>query len=164
MPLSTVVANDVFLLSDQVLWGTMMLNDDFGAVMASSVKRTGDKKEIENGAGNLKSFLLTKPRFELSFDTIFDATVEAPGKGHVIAFPLVGVQGRVLDVTVKYEKAKERMLTIEATSWDALSSDSLYASDDGETWAAYDPAAERIGLNAGGGLRLNAGGDILLNP
>lgn len=126
MALDTVLGNDVLLLGDQVVWGTMMLGDDFGSVESSSVKRTADKKEIENGAGNLKAFLLTKPRFELSFDTIFDATVTPPGLMDEIAFPLVAVTGRVLDVTVKYEKGKERILTIEATYWDSLASATAY--------------------------------------
>jgi hypothetical protein len=129
MALNTTFGDDVLLLGDQVVWGTCMLGDDFGQVDSSSVKRTADKVEIENCIGNLKSLLLTKPRFELTLDCIFDTTVTAPGLMEEIALPLVGVTGRVMDVTVKWEKGKERMLSIEVTHWDALATATAYKLD-----------------------------------
>jgi hypothetical protein len=127
--IDTTFGDDVLLLGKQVVWGTMMLLDDFGSVEGASVKRTGDKKEIEDGAGNLLAFLLTKVRFELTFDTIFDATVDAPGPMEIIAFPFVGVNGRVIDSEIKWEKGKERMLSIQATHWDALAAAVAYKLD-----------------------------------
>lgn len=112
-----------------------MLGDDFGQVESASVKRTADKQEIENCLGNLKSFLLTKPRFELTLDCIFDSSVTAPGLLDIITLPLVAVAGRVMDVTVKWEKGKERMLSIEVTSWDALVAATAYTLD--PTTGAY---------------------------
>lgn len=126
MALDTTLGNNVLALTNTIVWGTMMLGDDFGEIISASVKRTGDKKEIENGAGNLRAFLLTKARFELNFETRFDSAVEAPGLMNEIDFPLVGVTGRVLDVTPKWEGGKERILTIEASFWDSLASAVLY--------------------------------------
>lgn len=127
MPLSTTLDNDVLLLGQQVVWGTMQLGDDFGEIMSSSVKRTADKKEIENGAGNLMAFLLTKARFELTFETIFPSSVTPPGLMDEVVLPLVGVTGIVLDVTVKHEKGKERMLSIEVSYWDSLDGAAAYS-------------------------------------
>lgn len=127
MPLDTEHGNNVLLLGDQVVWGTCMLGDEFGQVESASVKRTADKVEIENCAGNLKSLLLTKPRFEVTLETIFETSVEAPGLMDIIALPLVGVMGRVLDVSVKWEKGKERMLSIELTHWDSLADATGYS-------------------------------------
>jgi hypothetical protein len=127
MPLDTDHGNNVLLLGDQVVWGTCMLGDEFGQVESASVKRTADKVEIENCAGNLKSLLLTKPRFEVTLETIFEASVEAPGLMDIIALPLVGVMGRVMDVSVKWEKGKERALSIEITHWDSLAEATGYS-------------------------------------
>lgn len=117
-----------------------MLGDDFGQVESASVKRTADKVEIENCAGNLKSFLLTKIRFEMTLEAIFDSTVTAPGLMDQIALPLVGVVGRVLDATVKWEKGKERMLSIEITHWDSLAEATAYSLDPATgTYTSIDP-------------------------
>jgi hypothetical protein len=126
MGLDTTLGNNVLALTNKIVWGTMMLGDDFGEIQSASVKRTADKKEIENGAGNLRAFLLTKARFELSFEVLFDSDVAAPGLMDAIDFPLVAVTGRVLDVTPKWEKGKERLLTIEASYWDSLAAATLY--------------------------------------
>jgi hypothetical protein len=120
MPLNTTLGNEVLLLGEQVVWGTCMLGDEFGQVESSAVKRTADKVEIENCAGNLRTLLLTKPRFELTLETIFDVSVTAPGLMEQIALPLVGVTGRVMSADVKWEKGKERMLSLEVTHWDSL--------------------------------------------
>jgi hypothetical protein len=138
MPLDTTHGNDVLLLGGQVVWGTCMLGDDFGQVESSSVKRTADKVEIENCAGNLKTLLLTKCRFELTLETIFDANVAAPGKMERIALPLIGVTGRVMDVTVKWEKGKERGLSIEVSHWDSLANGTGYVLTPGGVYTSLD--------------------------
>ncbi|NBW10992.1 MAG: hypothetical protein EBR82_23475 [Caulobacteraceae bacterium] len=115
-----------------------MLGDNFGQVESATVKRTADKESIENCAGNLKAFLLKNPRFEVNLETIYDSSVTAPELMDSITVPLVGVIARVLDVTVKWAKGKERMLSIEATSWDALASATAYTLTTGGVWASMD--------------------------
>lgn len=138
MALSTTFDDKILLLGEQVVWGTCMLGSDFGTVVSASVKRTADKVEVENCIGNLKSLLLTKPRFELSLSCIFASSVTAPGLLEEIALPLVGVTGRVMDVTVKWERGKERMLDIEVSHWDALEEAVAYSLGTNGTYTSLD--------------------------
>jgi len=113
------------------------LGNAFGEAKSANVKRTADKEEFLKNAGSLRACVLKNPRFELSLETLFDDSVDAPGLGERIAFPLVGVVGRILDVEPKWDQSGARMLSITATSWDSLGNSGAGSAQafDGETWS-----------------------------
>lgn len=115
-----------------IIFGTCQIGDDFGEVKSAGVKRTADKEELQKATGSLKACVLKNPRFELSLKVLFTADKDAPGIGEQIAFPLVEVVGRIMDVSIDWEDSSGRMMTIEATKWDSL---------DGETAEAYSGTA-----------------------
>lgn len=127
---STTYGDEILVLGADVTIGTAMLGDDFGTVKSCSVKRTADKEDLENGAGNMRAVLLKKPGFEMTLEVAFEVGVTAPALGAAISLPLVGVVGRVMPgVEVKWEAGKERGLSIPVSSWDSLEGASLYSVD-----------------------------------
>jgi hypothetical protein len=131
MPLSTALANKTLVLGDQLIFGTCMLGSAFGQIKTASLKRTADRELIANCHGNLRAVLLKNPRFELVLKTVFDSTVTAPGLMEEITLPLVAVTARIMDVSVEWDENGERMLSIEASHWDALAAASAYTNTAG---------------------------------
>lgn len=121
----------------RVVLGTAEINQTFGTVKTATLKRTGDKKQIEGAAADIQTFLLQNPRFEYSLSTIFDADVGLPGLGDMIILPLVNVYGFITDVTPKWDNSSERMLDIEAIHFDALIGEVPYAYN--PTTGVYTP-------------------------
>lgn len=107
-------------LPENIVFGTCMLGDNYGTVESATVKRTADREELEKCGGNLLAVILRKARFELTLKTVFSELIDAPGLGAVIDFPLAGISGRALEISVDWEKAGQRMLSIEASSWDSF--------------------------------------------
>lgn len=119
--LSSTYGDNLLVLGAHVIIGTAQIGQDYGCVKSASVKRSADKQELEDGAGNLRSLVLTKPGFELMLEVAFEKHVTAPAMLTQIALPLIGVQGRVMPgAEVKWENGKERGLSIPVNSWDSL--------------------------------------------
>lgn len=126
----TFAATELAVLGDNTTpMGTAMLGNDFGMVVTANVTRDADKEEIEGAGGNLRAVVLKKIRFELELETIFDSGVEPPGLMEQITLPFAGVTGRVMKASIKWERGKERMLSITASSWDALEDAVAYKLD-----------------------------------
>lgn len=107
--------------AQNIVFGTVMLGDVFGKVESASVTREADIAEVEGAGGNLLAVILRNPKFSFKFKVLFSADVTAPGLADVISFPFAGISGRVMPpITVEWEKAAHRMLSIEATSWDSF--------------------------------------------
>lgn len=121
---------------ENIEFGTCKIGNDFGEVKSASVKRTADKEELGNCNGALLAAILKNPRFELSLKTLFTLDVSPPGIGERIAFPLVGVTGHILDVSVEWEESGGRMLSIEATRWDSIGGNPQAKYFDGSEWTA----------------------------
>lgn len=122
---------------DNVVFGTCMLGEVFGSVESASVKRASDKEELKKCGGKLLAAILSNQRFELSLKTLFTEDAGEPELGGTIDFPLLGIKGRILDFSVEWEKSGQRMLSIEATSWDSLGVDgsgSAYYYNPGVDW------------------------------
>ncbi len=123
----TLSAAELQVLGDNTLVvGSAMLGDDFGMVVTATVTRDGEKEEIEAAGGNLRAVVMKKLKFELEMECIFDSTVTPPGIFDAITLPFAGVEGRVMKASIKWERGKERMLSISATSWDALEGAAAY--------------------------------------
>ena len=107
---------------ENIIFGTAMLGETFGQVISATVSRDGDTTEIEKGGGQIMAFILSKMRFDFTFDVLFTAEAVPPDMAALITFPLAGIKGRVLPpIEIKWEQKGQRMLTIKATSWDAFS-------------------------------------------
>ena len=105
-----------------VIFGTVMLGSVYGTVESASVVREGDIKEVEQAGGIILAIILSKPDFAFKFKTLFRYDITPPDLADLITFPFAGIQGRVLPpITIEWEKAGHRMLSIEAKSWDAFS-------------------------------------------
>lgn len=125
---STTYGDSILVHGIETVIGTVMLGNAFGTVKSCSVKRTGDKEDLENGAGNLRGYFIKKPGFEMTLEVAFEASVQAPELGEPITLPLVGVVGRVqIGVEVKWEAGKERGLSIPVSSWDSLANASFFS-------------------------------------
>jgi hypothetical protein len=126
-PFSAVYGSDLLVLGDDTLiMGTCMLGNAFGQIEDAEVSRQADKEEIENCGGNLRAVIWKKLRFEMTLNSIFDASVAPPGIGDAITIPFAGVGGTVQEASIKWAKGKERMLSIKATYWDALADAVMY--------------------------------------
>ncbi len=134
MALATQYPGFIVIAEDpqNIIFGTCQISDAFGEVKSAGIKRTADKEELDNAKGALKAAILKKPRFELTLKVLFTAEKDAPGIGEQIVFPLVEVVGRILDISIDWEDATGRMMTIQATKWDSLT---------GETAESYDGSA-----------------------
>ena len=156
MAFSTSLGNNLLALGDNsVAFGTCMLGTSFGQVKSASLKRANDRKLIAACQGSLRAAVMANARFELTLKTIFDGDVTAPGLGEEITFPLAGVAGRVMDVSVDWNEDGERELTIDATSWDARPAAGAWLLSTG---GVYTPVGSGIGLEGGGSLELEGGG------
>lgn len=122
MALNTTYTNEIVIADDpdNIIFGTCMLGDTYGSVESASVKRTGDREEIKKCGNKLMAIILSNLRFEMTLKTLFTEDATEPDLGGSIIFPLGGIQGRILDITVEWEQGGQRMLSIEATSFDSL--------------------------------------------
>jgi hypothetical protein len=122
MALNTTYETEIVIADDpeNIIFGTCMLGETYGSVESASVKRTGDREEIKKCGNKLLAIILSNLRFELTLKTLFTDDATEPDLGGSIVFPLAGIEGRILDITVDWEQAGQRMLSIEATSFDSL--------------------------------------------
>lgn len=125
--LSTTYGDNILLLGAETIIGTAMLGTEFGTVKNASVKRNAAREELLNGAGNLRTIVLTNPNLELTLECAFEKGVTPPAIGERITLPLVGVVGRVMEgVEAKWEQGKERGLSIPVAHWDSLGDDAPF--------------------------------------
>lgn len=106
-------------LPDLVL-GTCMLGSTYGEIMNAEVKRTADRELLEDCNGDLLAAIYRNPRFELTLETLLNASVTIPGIGDAITIPILGSSGRVDDATVKWANKTHRKLSVTATAFDSL--------------------------------------------
>ncbi len=112
-----VIANSP---SDMV-FGTVMLGDVFGEVISANIAREADVEEVM-AAGSLLAAILTNPKFQFEFETMFRNDIDPPSLAQLITFPFAGIKGRVMPpIAVKWEEKGHRGLSIKATSWDSFS-------------------------------------------
>ncbi len=121
---------------ENIIFGTVQVGSAFGVCQSAAVKRTADKEELDAAQGSLLAAILRKTRFELTLKTLFTADKSAPGIGERITFPLVGVVGHILDVSVDWENTQGRQLGIEATSWDVFDATTVAKHYNGSAWVA----------------------------
>lgn len=146
MALETRYPNEIVIGDDptNAVFGTCMLGDTFGSVESASVNRESDLEEIKACGNKLKFAILSNHRFQITLKTLFFADVAAPGQGESINFPIAGVMGRILKSSVEWEKGGQRMLSIEATSWDSLDLGGkgvAYYYDENATVPGFQPIA-----------------------
>lgn len=103
-----------------------MLGDEFGQVINASLARTGDTDDEADQAGKIVALFMTKCRFELQMETIFDADVDPPGLMDEINLPDLDASARVLDVRIRWQQGGERGLSITAVFYDSLEAATLY--------------------------------------
>lgn len=137
MALATTYPENILIGDDAVVWGTAALGTSYGQVKAASFDRDASQQEIMGNQGGLRALVMANPAQKLSFTTVFDSGVTAPGLGDEIAFPLVGVTGRVLNAKVNWTEAGSRELALEVAYWDSIDngSDAMEAySGDTSSW------------------------------
>ena len=118
------------LTSDNTLiLGTCSLGSTYGQVKSASLKRSSDLKEIKSCKGGIRAVLMQNPKTVLNMKCIFDTAATLPQIGSRITLPLISVTAVVTDVSVEWEEDGERMLSMDATGWDALTPTTMYAWD-----------------------------------
>ena len=116
-----------------IVFGTAMIGDTFGAVISATIKRDGQLEEITKHA-NLLTAIITNPNFELTLNTVFTAEVDPPGLAELIVFPMAGISGRIMPgIEIAWEESGHRGLSITAKSWDSLT-----VNDGAGNASAYD--------------------------
>lgn len=126
---STTHGDDFLVISNdtELIFGTAMLGNAFGAIKAAVIKRTGEREMFSTKAGVLKLILIKNPGYEMTLKCAFDKSVVAPGIGESLSLPLVGVTGYVMEgVTIEWESGSERGLSIPVSSWDAFQGATAY--------------------------------------
>jgi len=104
-----------------MVFGTVMLGDVFGEVISASIVREADVEEVM-AAGSLLAAIMSNPKFQFEFETMFRNDVDPPSLAALITFPFAGIKGRIMPpITVKWAEKGHRGLSIKATSWDAFS-------------------------------------------
>jgi len=103
---------------DDMVFGTAMLGNAYGEVISATILREADVNEVL-AAGSLLAAILSNPKFQFEFETMFRESVEAPGFAELIEFPFAGISGRIMPpISVKWGENEHRTLSIKATSWD----------------------------------------------
>lgn len=106
-----------------MVFGTIMLGDAFGSVISANIIRDADVDTLLK-AGSFLAAIMTNPRFEFEFETMFSDNVDPPELAQDIEFPFAGITGRVMPpITVDWKEKGHRGLKIKATSWDSLGSE-----------------------------------------
>jgi hypothetical protein len=121
MAFTTNIPSHVLLGEEGVIFGTVELASAYGEVRSATVAREADLVEIENNVGGLKAAILSKPRFELEMEVVFDAAVALPELGGSIALPFAGLRARILGgIQIKWSNKAEKMVSFKATHWDSM--------------------------------------------
>lgn len=90
-----------------------------GTIVGADREDGGDKLEIKNRKGNVFAVVYFNDQNQCSFDAIFDSSVDIPVRGDAI--DLCGLTDVLVDkIKHKWQEGKERMLTIDATRYEAL--------------------------------------------
>ena len=119
---------------EDMVFGTVMLGDLFGEVISANIAREADVEEIM-AAGSLLAAILSNPKFQFTFETMFRADIDPPGLAELLTFPFAGISGRIMPpITIKWEEKGHRGLSIQATSWDAFQA----TNDGGGNAAEFD--------------------------
>jgi hypothetical protein len=101
----------------EIPWGTCEVSQAYGLVVSCRVKETADMEVFLNCRGNAREVLLRNERYEATFEVEFDESVGKQDLGDPIAFPEVGVTGRVLESELMWEREGRKMYSITATHW-----------------------------------------------
>ncbi len=94
----------------------------FGHASDVSLKRTADREELDNCAGDLLALLLRNPRYELSMTIRVRKTLVMAELASRIMFPIAGIYGHLLEWDLKWQSKGTKMLDVQATHWDSLGS------------------------------------------
>ena len=124
MALTTRYPGEIVIANSptNLVFGTVMLGNAYGEVESASCSREADQVILEANGGDILAVILQKLVFSFKFKCVFRADITPPDLADLIAFPLAGIQGRILPpITIDWEKAGHRMLSIEAKSWDSFS-------------------------------------------
>jgi hypothetical protein len=108
--------------SATIPFGTCEVNQTYGLVVSCRVKETADVETFMNCSGNVKEVLLRNERYELQMEVEFDETIGKQDLGDPIAFPEVGVTGRVIESELMWEREGRKMYSITATHWKSIGS------------------------------------------
>ena len=120
-PLTTPVdVHQTMIGNNNILYGTCEVEQGFGTVISSTLKRANEKQEWEDCRGNTRLILLRNKRYEVEMEVEFDPSVTLPVEGDSLAFPHVGVTGQILNWDLVFAKADCVKLKITATHWDSL--------------------------------------------
>lgn len=124
MSFNTNIPGHVLIGDEDIVFGTVMLGEDFGEITKCDLERTGKQIEIENNRNGLRALIIANPGFSLNLETTFDASVEPPAIGDPITFPYAGVIGRVLEgAKITWESKGSRKLSFKAAHWDSMAVD-----------------------------------------
>ncbi len=117
-PGEIVIANS----PSNLVFGTVLLGNAYGEVESASCSREADQVVLDAAGGNILAVILQKLVFSFKFKCLFRSDITPPDLADLITFPLAGISGRILPpITIDWEKAGHRMLSIEAKSWDSFS-------------------------------------------
>lgn len=125
MAFTTRYAGQIIIAENptDMVFGTVMLGDVFGKVLSANISRDADVAQIL-AAGSFMAAIMTNPRFEFEFETMFSDDANPPELAQDIEFPFAGITGRVMPpIVVDWAENKHRGLKIKATSWDSLGSE-----------------------------------------
>jgi hypothetical protein len=123
MSLTTRYPGEIVIANSptNLVFGTVMLGNAYGEVESASVSREADQVVLDAAGGNILAVILQKLVFAFKFKVLFRADITPPDLADLIVFPLAGVSGRILPpISIEWEKAGHRMLSIEAQSWDSF--------------------------------------------
>lgn len=147
MALTTQFQGEIIIADapENIVFGTCMIGNTYGSCESASVKRTADLEELEKCGGQILAAVMRKPKFELTLKCIFTADVDPPELGELVVFPLAGISGRVVpSIDIEWEKTGQRMISINATSWDAFA-----ANNDGAGKAHSYDGTDYIDIDTG---------------
>jgi len=118
---------DYLTLNPDIVWGTAMLGRQFGTIKTASIKRTGEREQIVNDAGELVLLLLKNPGYEVILSAAFDRNVSPPGLLEQVTLPLIGLTGWVMEgANIAWEGGSERIINIPVSTWDCMSGAKAY--------------------------------------
>lgn len=142
MAFATNIPGTILLGDENVIFGTCALGTAYGEIVSFNLLRTADLQEIENCVGGLKAAILTKPRFEMEIEALFDDSVTLPELGGSITLPIAGLIARITgDIAVKWSNNGARMLSFKASHWDSMAEETTPGS------GVYENKAFKVALN-----------------
>ncbi|MBB5351107.1 hypothetical protein HNR46_001341 [Haloferula luteola] len=142
MAFETNIPGHILIGDENVIFGTCALGDTFGEIMSFDLTRTADLQEIENCVGGLKAAILSKPRFEMEIETLFDDSITLPELGGAITLPLAGLVARITgDIKVGWTNNGSRKLSFKASHWDSMAEETSPGS------GIYENKAFKVALD-----------------